>query len=77
MQAGPSKIVAALGVRAAREFNLNTSTVSYDTTSTNVWGDYRRCEQEQPPPGPVITHGHSKDNLPQLKQFMTELLPPW
>jgi len=48
--------------------------VSYDTTSTNVWGDYRRCEQEQPPPGPVITHGHSKDNLPQLKQFMTELL---
>ena len=26
------------------------------------------------PPGPVLTHGHSKDHRPDLKQFMTELL---
>jgi len=72
--AGPSKIVSALGVRAAHAFSLDTTAVSYDTTSTNVWGDYRRCESEDFDDGPRITHGHSKDNQPQLKQFMTELL---
>lgn len=71
---GPSKIISELGVRAVREFALDTSAVSYDTTSTSVWGDYRQCEADDPPPGPVITHGHSKDHLPELKQFMTELL---
>jgi len=73
-EAGPSKIVSALGVRATQEFALDTTAVSYDTTSTSVWGDYRRCEDEDFDEGPRITHGHSKDNQPQLKQFMTELL---
>lgn len=73
-EAGPSKIISALGVRAVREFSLDTKAVSYDTTSTSVWGDYRQCEGDDPPEGPLITHGHSKDQLPHLKQFMTELL---
>jgi len=73
-EAGPSKIVTALGVRATQEFALDTNAVSYDTTSTSVWGDYKKCENDNPPPGPVITYGHSKDRLPHLKQFMTELL---
>jgi transposase len=73
-EAGPSKIITELGIGASRVFALDTTIPSYDTTSTSVWGDYRDCESEQPPPGPVITHGHSKDSLPQLKQFMTELL---
>ena len=73
-EAGPSKIVSALGVRATEEFTLDTTAVSYDTTSTSVWGDYRRCEDKKFDKGPCITHGHSKDNQPQLKQFMTELL---
>lgn len=73
-EAGPSKIVSALGVRATQEFALDTKAVSYDTTSTAVWGDYRQCENDDPPKGPVITYGHSKDQLPHLKQFMTELL---
>jgi transposase len=72
--AGTSKIVTELGIRATSAFRLDTAVPSYDTTSTSVWGDYRACEFEQPPPGPRITHGHSKDHLPELKQFMTELL---
>ena len=72
--AGTSKIVTELGIRAAAAFRLDTTVPSYDTTSTSVWGDYRACESEQPPAGPVVTHGHSKDHLPELKQFMTELL---
>ncbi len=73
-QAGPSKIVTALGVRATRIFALDTSVASYDTTSTSLWGDYRNCEANTPPPGSVITWGHSKDKRSDLKQFMTELL---
>ncbi len=73
-ESGPSKIVTALGVRATQEFALDTNAVSYDTTSTSVWGDYRVCEKKDFDLGPLITHGHSKDNQPQLKQFMTELL---
>lgn len=73
-EAGSSKIITELGIRATKDFNLDTTVPSYDTTSTSVWGDYPACELEKPPPGPLITHGHSKDHLPELKQFMTELL---
>jgi len=73
-RAGPSKIVTALGIKASSTFALDTSAPSYDTTSTSLWGDYRDCETDAPPPGPVITWGHSKDHRPDLKQFMTELL---
>jgi transposase len=73
-KAGPAKIVTELGVRATNTFALDTTVPSYDTTSTSLWGDYRDCEAETPPPGSVITWGHSKDHRPDLKQFMTELL---
>jgi transposase len=72
--AGASKILTEIGIRAAREFKLDASVVSYDTTSTSVWGDYRRCDGETTPETPKITYGHSKDKRPDLKQFMTELL---
>lgn len=73
-EAGPAKILTELGGRAVRIFNLDARVVSYDTTSTSVWGDYLPCAGSYPPPGPIITHGHSKDKRPDLKQFMTELL---
>lgn len=72
--AGTSRIVTELGVRAVVAFGLDVSVASYDTTSTSVWGDFRTCDAERPPAGPLVTHGHSKDHLPELKQFMTELL---
>lgn len=72
--AGASKIITELGLRATKAFQLDTTVPSYDTTSTSVWGDYTACELDVPPPGPLIAHGHSKDHLPELKQFMTELL---
>ena len=74
--AGTAKIVTALGVRAVATFGLDASALSYDTTSTNVWGEYRAGDDdsEESPPGPAITFGHSKDHRPDLKQFMTELL---
>jgi len=73
-EAGSSKILTKLGDRAATVFDLDMSIASYDTTSVNVWGDYEACESENPPEGPKVTHGFSKDHRPDLKQFMTELL---
>jgi len=73
-KSGPSKIVTAVGARAVEAFKLDTSVVSYDTTSTNVWGDYRMCEDESFEKGSRITYGYSKDHRSDLKQFMTELL---
>ncbi|MCF7943183.1 MAG: IS1634 family transposase [Spirochaetia bacterium] len=71
--AGPSKIITELGIRAAQVFELDMHALSYDTTSTSVWGEYRGSDEEGTP-GPAITFGHSKDQRPDLKQFMTELL---
>lgn len=68
---GTGKIVTELGIRAVHQFQLDTSAISFDTTSTSVWGEYERSDAEA---GPLITLGHSKDHQPQLKQFMTELL---
>jgi len=72
--AGPSKIVTALGIRACEQFALDTSKLNYDTTSRNVWGAYRRCESDEASDASCLTWGYSKDNRPDLKQFMTELL---
>lgn len=72
--AGSSKILTELGLKASLKFDLDLSVVSYDTTSTSVWGDYLQTQNDQPQKGPEITFGHSKDKRPDLKQFMTELL---
>lgn len=71
--AGTGRIITELGRRAVGLFGLDTSVVSYDTTSTSVWGEYRESD-EGDQAGPLVTYGHSKDNQPQIKQFMTELL---
>ncbi|MDA3821036.1 MAG: IS1634 family transposase [Bacteroidales bacterium] len=73
-EAGSSKIITELGISAAKVFNLDMGAVSYDTTSTSVWGEYRGSEYTPPTNGPLIVRGHSKDLRPDLKQFMTELL---
>lgn len=72
--AGTSHILAEIGIRAMRAFQLDCRVVSYDTTSTSVWGDYRQSEEAASSRSPVVTYGHSKDHRPDLKQFMTELL---
>lgn len=72
--AGTSHVLAEIGIRAMRAFQLDCRVVSYDTTSTSVWGDYRQNEEAASSKGPVVTYGHSKDHRPDLKQFMTELL---
>ena len=71
LEAGTSKILTELGIRATDIVQLDTTVPSYDTTSTNVWGDFNGCESEHPTFGPVITHGYS-NYVTKLK-----MLPSW
>lgn len=73
-EAGPTRVSTELGLEAAKKFDLDVSVLSYDTTSTTVWGQYKGSEKNPPVDGPRIVRGHSKDKRPDLKQFMTELL---
>jgi len=73
-EAGPARIITEVGIHIAKEFGLDVSTISYDTTSVSVWGEYSMCEDSSFSKGPRITRGHSKDKRPDLKQLMTELL---
>jgi transposase len=72
-EAGTANILTDLGAAAVKSFDLDASVISYDTTSTNVWGEYTTLGEDSRS-GPNITYGHSKDHRPDLKQFMTELL---
>lgn len=70
--AGTQKIFSALSVSALQHFELSTRHVHFDTTSVNVYGDYLGANGEEAPF--KITHGHSKDKRPDLKQFVLSLL---
>jgi hypothetical protein len=47
-ECGTAKIVTRrLEMRAAATFQLDLGTTGYDTTSTNVWGEYPRCARKK------------------------------
>ena len=55
-----------------QRFSLSTKHVHFDTTSVNLYGDYRNAADDAAPF--KITHGYSKDKRPDLKQFVLSLL---
>ncbi len=69
---GTQKIFSALSVSALQRFELSTRHVHFDTTSVNVYGEYRGVDSETAPF--KITQGYSKDKRPDLKQFVLSLL---
>jgi len=71
-ETGTQRIFSALSVTALERFSLATQHVHFDTTSINLYGDYRSAEGEAVPF--AITHGYSKDQRPDLKQFVLSLL---
>jgi transposase len=70
---GASKLFSQVSWQACQRYDLDSRFLHYDTTSVNVYGDYaayaRATENTI-----AITHGHSKDKRPDLKQFMMEAL---
>jgi transposase len=76
-ETGTIKIFSELATRALLVFGIDKSGkvhVHYDTTSISVWGDYDFDGSEDNQPPFIITHGHSKDHRPDLKQFLISLL---
>ncbi len=71
-EAGTQKIYSEVVVAMLRAFKVPTDQVHFDTTSKRVYGDYRCSEAESSPF--KITHGHSKEHRPDLKQFVFSLL---
>jgi transposase len=69
---GTLKLFTEVSLKAASVFNLDTSKLSFDTTSVNVWGDYDGAKSGGKIPH--ITYGFSKDKRMDLKQFMVSML---
>jgi transposase len=69
---GTMKLFTACAVRAAARFGLECRYVHFDTTSRSVWGDYQFAEEQDLPF--QVTYGYSKDQRPDLKQFVLSTL---
>lgn len=70
---GASKLFSQIAWQASQRYDLDTRFLHYDTTSVSVYGEYEPYVEETE--GTIaITHGHSKDKRPDLKQFMIEAL---
>jgi transposase len=67
-----ASLLTTLVLRAVREFGIDTSECHNDSTSISVSGVYRDATgaPRGGKPTPVITHGHSKDHRPDLKQLV-------
>jgi transposase len=69
---GTQQIFSELAMKAVLKHEIATRAVHFDTTSVNVYGDYR-VDEANPPPF-EITEGYSKDHRPDLKQFLISTL---
>jgi transposase len=74
-EVGSIKIFTEISRRAVLAFDIDTSHVSFDTTSISVHGEYEQCSDAATADAPfLIVHGYSKDHRPDLKQFLISLL---
>jgi transposase len=71
---GPNRVFSELTRRAAILYDLNMSTAHWDSTSVSVWGDYDVYGDDDNDQRLQITYGYSKDQRPDLKQFMMQML---
>ena len=71
---GAIRIFSAISKRAVDVFEVNVRHVSFDTTSVSVFGDYDLYRDDEDSSILKITHGHSKDKRPDLKQFLVSML---
>ncbi len=70
---GAAKLFSQISWQACQRYDLQTRFLHYDTTSVSVHGDYAPYREETRE-SIAITHGHSKDRRPDMKQFMIEAL---
>lgn len=69
------KVFSQISLQALKQFNIDSSHLSFDTTSVSVHGDYSLYSKENNNSDTMnIVHGHSKDHRPDLKQFLVKML---
>ncbi len=73
-KAGTMAVFGAISFNAAGLFSYDLKYLHFDTTSVSVWGDYDRYDGSEETKQLKITHGHSKDKRPDLKQFLIQTL---
>ena len=72
---GAMKVFSQISLQALKQFNIDRSHLSFDTTSVSVHGDYSLYSKESNNSDTMnIVHGHSKDHRPDLKQFLVKML---
>ncbi len=72
---GAMKVFSQISLRALKQFNIESSHLSFDTTSVSVHGDYELYSEGNNNSDTMnIVHGHSKDHRPDLKQFLVKML---
>ncbi len=67
-----ASLLTAVMLRAIEEFSVDTCQLHNDSTSISVHGAYHHADgtARAGKATPVITHGHSKDHRPDLKQLV-------
>jgi transposase len=67
-----ASLLTSVMLRAIKEFSVETSQLHNDSTSISVHGAYHDADgtARAGKATPVITHGHSKDHRPDLKQLV-------
>jgi transposase len=71
---GSIKLFTAIAKNAVDVFDVSTRHASFDTTSVSVFGAYDLYSEDGQSSILKITHGHSKDHRPDLKQFLVSML---
>ncbi len=69
-------LLLAIVTHAIREFGVSLDELHVDSTTIRFCGDYaaaRPGARTRGKPTPAITHGHSKEHRPDLKQLLFEL----
>ncbi|MHB8301130.1 MAG: DUF4277 domain-containing protein, partial [Dermatophilaceae bacterium] len=67
-----ASLLTSVMLRAIKEFSVDTAQLHNDSTSISVHGAYHDADgtARAGKATPVITHGHSKDHRPDLKQLV-------
>lgn len=71
-ETGLTTLFMEIAVRAARQCHLDLSSLHLDSSSFSVEGQYKANPDELP--AIRICHGYSRDERPDLKQFLMDLI---
>ncbi|MCA1838168.1 MAG: IS1634 family transposase [Gemmatimonadaceae bacterium] len=72
-----TKVFVSCAMKAASRYGVleRSSSLHLDSTSFHLHGDYETEREEEEPEAAIsITHGYSRDQRPDLKQFIVDLM---